>query len=43
MKECQAHGDTYLDCEGTSHERANGETLCPAHWAVHVYQLITGR
>ena len=43
MKECESHGDVYLDCEGESHARHDEQTLCAAHWAVHVYRLITGQ
>jgi hypothetical protein len=43
MKKCESHGDVYLDCEGKAHTRRDGQRLCAAHWAVHIYQLITGK
>lgn len=43
MKECESHGDVYLDCEGDRKDRANGEALCSAHYAVYIYRLITGQ
>lgn len=42
MKDCQEHGDVYLDCEGECHDRANGEELCSAHWGAYVAKLALG-
>ena len=42
MNDCKEHGDVYLFCEGVRYDRANGETLCSAHWGVYVLKLALG-
>ena len=42
MNDCKEHGDVYLFCEGVRYDRANGETICSAHWGVYVLKLALG-